>query len=341
MISNRFIYFIKISRILASVLSLSGGYVFIHRYISETIVNITASHAASIVLLTFIEAGSIIMLTTGFIYAYEKRINISIVTLFTAALFLGVSFVLTANGAKEWVDLQTDKTVEIAVNHDKKIEDVRQEYEALINKYQSDYDSIKSLPVHPYYSVRVQRTEMLKDLSERIIFYQQRLEKEEDISITHKEQDVEKNIVEVEETKHIYYITASFIMILVFVFNFLLVFIKYQNSGKISENFSEISDEIDEISFKKSEIFSEESNDEKDDDEIKFHKNFTSDEKNFTEISDEIFIIPDEISFIEDEIEQKVLLLKMKNYKQKKIAEMVKLSESKVTRIIKKYKSLI
>ncbi len=324
MYKKNFILFIHVARILASIISLAGGYVFIYKYVFDTVSNAIVSHVITSIVLVFIEAVSISMLTVGFTNVYERQWKLYTVFLLIAFMFLSISFVVTTNGAEEWVNIKKDKTVEIAVDYSIAIENNEVKYTGLIDKYRLSHDSIRTLKIHPYLSVRQQRTEEMKHLSSLISYYTDRLNKEKEIYLNNKKKDITANIKDTENTKFIYFILASIVILGVFIFNFLLVFMKYNKPETKTEN---ISSEINKFQNVSS--------------EIKNFKSEISDESEiFSEINEIINIsLDDKIKIIidsNDDIETKVKKLKTAGIKQYKIAELLNLSKSKVTRILKK-----
>lgn len=320
MYNKNFTRFIKISRILASVISIAGGYVFILKFVSSTVGNIIVSHIITAIGLSFIEMGSISMITVGFSYIYERKWKLYSVFIPIACLFLGISFLLTVNGSKEWVNIKKDQTEEISDVYKEKIEDNREKYTKLIEKYQHSYDSLISLGMHKYYSVRMQRKEDREHFTTRIAYYQDRLNKEEAIHLKNEEKDLNINIIETKETEYVYYISSGVIMLFVFIFNFLLVFMKYHKPIIEKEK---IAPEIAKISLQESEISLQEKVQESE--ILQESESLTARKKIAPEIN------------LQENKEEEVLKLKKEGLKQCEISEILGISESKVCRIIKKY----
>ncbi len=308
--------FVTTARVIASSVSIAGGYLLIHRFILNTISNPYASHGITIVILLFIESGSVAFLTTGLSSAYEHRKKQSVLFLLTAALFLSISFFLTVNGSAMWAKKRTDKTSEITETYELKNKRLKADYSKKIAFYQAKYDSIMQLPEHKYYSIRMKRTQELEHLSERILYFQNRINKEEDMNLHRTKTAISDNEKESGTVVFFYYTAAVIIMIMVIIFNFTAVYLKYVYTGDEPEKIA-AQEKIAEKLHEKLH-------------EISVQENCTD------EISVQEKIADPEITEKPKPLKDEILLLKSKGKKQKEIAEILNISPSTVSRMIKK-----
>ncbi|MCF6185444.1 MAG: hypothetical protein L3J56_12650 [Bacteroidales bacterium] len=225
------IFYINIARIIASALSVAGGFIYLKDIISLILTSHIISFVFAVIFLLIIEIGSVLFLYISLkdIVLYRK---ISFLFIIPALAFMSLSFVLTTNGAVLWIRLEKDKTTEIISDFNKVSNESTGYYDNLIAINKATYDSIANVPLHKWKTARIMQTKKLQFYASEI----NRLQKEKELKISEFKKDKNTKIKENKKTVKTgstkYYFFAFIIMLSVIYFNFMHVFLSVKKKNK-------------------------------------------------------------------------------------------------------------
>lgn len=212
-------------RIIASLLSIAGAYLYVFDFLYATIKLSVISYFLSAVFLIFIELGSIIFLISFFQLLKSRKknrtdISISILFFLIAVSFLSLSFFLTTKGASQWVVHSGTNSL------NNKLEflpsnDISFKYGEQLKNARLIYDSLSNVPAHRYKSVRLQQLNKLEYYKNQVSYFQKLMQEEKEESKANILNEEKLNTRFIQDYSEKYYGFAVLIMVLVFISNFL------------------------------------------------------------------------------------------------------------------------
>jgi len=231
--------FIFSIRIVASLLSIAGAYLYVFDFLYATIKLSVISYFLSAVFLIFIELGSIIFLISFFqlIKIRKKKrseISISILFFLIAVSFLSLSFYLTTKGASQWVVHSGTKTLKNKLEF-LPTNDISFKYGEQLKNASLIFDSLSNIPAHRYKTVRLQQLNKLEYYKNQVDYFHKRMHEEKEELKTNILKEEKLNTHFIHEYSDKYYGFALIIMALVFISNFLIFWLNNHKNNTLTD----------------------------------------------------------------------------------------------------------
>jgi len=236
--------YIIIAKIIFALLSAGGGYFFIENFFQEVINHKEFRISISLIVLTFVEVGTIIFLHYFFKNLLKRKIDYALMFSIVAVSFLSISFLFTAYGSAKWAVTDT------AINTQTLTSDYEQNSRISEHLFLSKQDSLTKLSAEFKSLIFSKMKEKKHWKKAGLQLQQQELQylidtekavinriKENEISYSNKvqlnaEQKIKKlsaNALKVKSKTKSYFLIAGVIMFFVLIFNFLPVYLAREN----------------------------------------------------------------------------------------------------------------